>query len=130
MKVPPGMDGDLTPQARAVLRAFTDAQSRARGFLLSSGVFPDVSESGSEKLHSLIRDLAARHLDQKKADRALRSALTRGCRALESRDPIESALNSLLASETTAAYVFGLAAGLSLASAGEWLKPSARRGQT
>ena len=119
----PGLDGDLTPQARAVLRAFTDAQTRAAGFILSTGVFPEVSESGDEKLHSIIRDLAARHLDQRKADRALRTALTRGCRALESRDPIESALNALLASETTAAYVFGLAAGLSLATAGEWLKP-------
>src|SRR3954471_6860311 len=124
MKVPPGMDGDLTPQAQAVLRAFADAQTRAAGFLLSTGVFPEVSESGSEKLHTVVRELAgrppdpgrggagvagaaARHLDQGRADRALRAALTRGCRALEARDQIEGALHALLSSETKAAYVFG-----------------------
>ena len=35
---------------------------------------------------------------------------------------ISGALNALLATETTAAYVFGLAAGLSLDSLGETLK--------
>jgi hypothetical protein len=123
MKVPPGMDGDLTPQAQAVLRAFADAQTRAAGFLLSTGVFPEVSESGSEKLHTVVRELAARHLDQGRADRALRAALTRGCRALEARDQIEGALHALLSSETKAAYVFGLAAGLQLGSLAETLKP-------
>jgi hypothetical protein len=122
MKVPPGMDGDLTPQARAVLRAFTDAQTRAAGFLLSTGVFPEISESGSEKLSSIVHDLAARHLDQRRADRALRTALNRACRALETRDQIEGPLNALLSAETKAAYLFGLAAGLQLGSLADTLK--------
>jgi hypothetical protein len=123
MKVPPGMDGDLTPQARAVLRAFADAKTRAAGFLLSTGVFPEVSESGSEKLHTIVRDLAARHLDQRRADRALRVALNRACSALETRDQIEGPLNALLSAETKAAYLFGLAAGLQLGSIADTLKP-------
>ena len=123
MKILPGLDVDLTPQARAVLRAFTDAQTRATGFLLSTGVFPEVSESGSEKLHTIVRDLASRHLNQKQLERTLRAALKRGVAAGQSRDRVEAALNALLDSETTAAYVFGLAAGLSLASFGDNFKP-------
>jgi hypothetical protein len=122
MKNLPGLDGELTPQARAVMRAFSDAQTRAAGFILSSGVFPEVNESSSERLLNVIRGLASRHLDQKRLDRALRSALSRCARSPEARDTIEAALNALLATETTAAYVFGLAAGLSLASLGESLK--------
>ena len=105
-----------------MLRAFTDAQTRATGFLLSTGVFPEVSESGSEKLHTIVRDLASRHLNQKQLERTLRAALKRGVAAGQSRDRVEAALNALLDSETTAAYVFGLAAGLSLASFGDNFK--------
>ena len=122
MKILSGLNGDLTPQARAVLRAFTDAQTRATGFLLSTGVFPEVSESGSEKLHTIVRDLASRHLNQKRLERTLRGALKRGVASARSRDRVEAALNALLDSETTAAYVFGLAAGLSLASFGDNFK--------
>ncbi len=123
MKILPGLDRDLSPEGRAVMRAFGDAQTRAAGFLMSAGIFPEVSESSSDKLHSAVRDIAARHLDQRRLDRVLRAALQRGARSAESRDQIESALNALLDSEATAAYLFGLAAGLSLASAGDWLKP-------
>ena len=120
--MPPGMDGDLTPQARAVLRAFTEAQARAAGFLISTGVFPEVSESGSERLHTIVRELAARHLNQTKNGRALDAALTKNCPALDARDDIEGAFNALLSAETKAAYVFGLAAGLALGSMAETLK--------
>jgi hypothetical protein len=122
MKNVPGLDGNLTPQARAVMRAFSDAQTRAGGFLLTTGVFPEVSEAGGERLLNIIRGLASRHLDQKQADRALRAALSHGARSSESRDEIESSLNALLATEATAAYVFGLAAGLTLASIGDELR--------
>ncbi len=122
MKIPPGLNGDLTPQARAVLRAFSDAQASAAAFLLTSGIFPEVSESSSEKLHSIIRDLAATHLNQKRLDRTLRNSLQSCTRTTEARDQVEAAVNALLASETTAAYVFGLAAGLSLTSLADNLK--------
>ena len=115
--------GDLTPQARAVLRAFADARGRAAGFVLSSGIFPELNESGSEKIHDVVRDIAARHLSQARLDRALRAALARGARSAESRDEIEAALNALLTSEGTAAYIVGLAAGLTVSSLDEALKP-------
>jgi hypothetical protein len=122
VKILPGLNGDLTPQARAVLRAFADAQTRAAGFVLSSGVFPEVSESGDERLLGIVRDLASRYLGQKRRERALRASLSRGARSTKARDRIEADLNALLASETTAAYVFGLAAGLSLTSIEDSLK--------
>jgi hypothetical protein len=115
------LEGDLTPQARAVLRAFADAQTRAPAFLVSAGVFPELSESGAEKLQDIVCELAERHFDQKRVHRALRTSLDRGCRSTEARDQIENPISALLESEATAAYLFGLAAGLSLASAGEWL---------
>jgi hypothetical protein len=116
------LDADLTPAARAVMRAFADAQTRAVPFLLRSGVFPEVSESGSDGLLNIIRDLASRHLNQKSRARELRMSLARHSRSREGRDQIEGALNALLANETTAAYLFGLAAGLSLTSLGDSLK--------
>ena len=121
MKTLPGMDGDLTPRARAVLRAFTDARASAAGFLLSTGVFPEISESSTEKLHRIVRDLAGRHLNQKQIERRLRASI-QGCIPPRSRDQVEAALNALLDSETIAAYVFGLAAGLSLASLDDELR--------
>ena len=116
MEILSGLADDLTPQARAVVRAFADARAKAPGFILSSGVFPEVNESCSERLLDIIREVASRHLDPKRLDRALAAALLRGARSADSRDEIESALNALLATETTAAYLFGLAAGLSLTS--------------
>jgi hypothetical protein len=122
MKMLPGMDGDLTPQARAVLRAFTEAQASAIGFLLSTGVFPEISESSTERLHRIVRDLAGRHFNQKRIERKLRAAI-QGCIASpRSRDQVESALNALLDSEAIAAYIFGLAAGLSLTSLDDHLR--------
>ena len=122
MKVLPGMNGDLTPQARAVLRAFTEAQSSAVGFLISTGVFPEISESSTEKLHRIVRDLAGRHLNQKTLERRLRAAIQGSIASPKSRDQVEGALNALLDSEAIAAYVFGLAAGLSLASLDDALR--------
>jgi hypothetical protein len=122
MKMLPGMDGDLTPQARAVLRAFTEARASATGFLLSTGVFPEISESGSEKLHRIVRDLAGRHFNQKRIERRLRASIQACISSPRSRDQVEAALNALLDSETIAAYVFGLAAGLSVASLDDALR--------
>jgi len=122
MKILPGMDGNLTPQARAVLRAFTEAQASATGFLLSTGVFPEISESSTEKLHRIVRDLAGRHFNQKRIERRLRTSIQSCISSPKSRDQVEAALNALLDSEGIAAYVFGLAAGLSLASFGDHFK--------
>ena len=123
MKILPGVDGELTPQARAVLRAFTEAQTLATGFLVSAGVFPEISESGTVKFHRIVRDLAGRHFDQKRSERRLRAAIQACIASPKSRDQVEAALNALLDSEAIAAYVFGLAAGLSLTSFGDNFKP-------
>jgi hypothetical protein len=117
-----GLNGSLTPQARAVVRAFVEARRLATGFLLSCGVFPEVNESCSERLHGIVHDLATDHLERKRHARALRSALRQSVRSPESLDRIDQELTALLASETTAAYVFGLAAGLGVSSLGKRLK--------
>lgn len=122
MKKIAGLDRALSPQARAVLRAFDDAQGRAIGFLLSSGAFPEVTEAGSEKLHDIVHALANRHFDRRRLDRALRSSLRRATGSAESVDRVEAALTAILATETKAAYVFGLAAGLGLGSLGDSLR--------
>ena len=122
MKILPGVDGELTPQARAVLRAFTEAQTLATGFVLSTGVFPEISESGTEKFHRIVRDLAERHFNQKRIERRLRASIQACIASPKSRDQVEAALNALLDSETIAAYVFGLAAGLSLTSLDDTLR--------
>jgi len=106
-----GLNGNLNARARSVLKAFTDARRRAPAFLLAHGVFPEVSEPGSDTLHTIVHELSLRHLNGRRHDRALRTALRRGASA-EARDKVEQELNALLTAEITAAYVFGLAAGL------------------
>lgn len=109
-----GLNGSLNARARAVVKAFLEARRRAPAFLLSCGVFPEVSEPGSDKLHSIVHELSIRHLNGRRHDRALHAALHRCGTSAESRDQLEQELNALLTAETTAAYVFGLAAGLSV----------------
>jgi hypothetical protein len=117
-----GLNGSLTPQAHAVVRAFVEARRKATGFLLACGVFPEVNESCSERLHGIVHDLASDHLDRKRHARALRAALRQSVRSAESRDLIDQQLTALLASEATAAYIFGLAAGLHVGSLGKRLR--------
>ncbi len=109
-----GFNGSLNARARAVVKAFIDARRRAPAFLLSCGVFPEVSEPGTEKLHDIVHELSLRHLNGRHCDAALRKALHRCGTSTEARDRLEQELNALLTAETTAAYVFGLAAGLSV----------------
>ena len=116
-----GLNGSLNARARAVVKAFVDARRRAPGFLLSCGVFPEVSEPGSDKLHNIVHELSLRHLNGLRHDRALRKALRRCGNSAETRDRLEQELNALLTAEITAAYVFGLAAGLSVPQLGDTL---------
>jgi hypothetical protein len=109
-----GLNGSLNARARSVVKAFMDARRRAPAFLLACGVFPEVSEPGSDKLHSIVHELSRRHLNGRRHDSALRAALRRCEASAEVRDRLEQDLNALLTAETTAAYVFGLAAGLSV----------------
>jgi hypothetical protein len=109
-----GLNGSLNARARSVVKAFVDARRRAPAFLLACGVFPEVSEPGSDKLHHIVHELSLRHLNGRRHERALRAAFARCGTSAETRDRLEQELNALLTAETTAAYVFGLAAGLSV----------------
>ena len=53
-----GLGTSLTPQGRAVMRAFGKARQAAPGFVISCGVLPEVSEAASERLHNIIRQVA------------------------------------------------------------------------
>lgn len=118
-----GLGAALPPRAKAVMRAFRAAQFSAPGFVVSCGVFPEVSESASDRLHSIVHALADRHLGKRQQMRALKKWLRQLAQAgpapplrAEIVDRIESQLTALLAVEATAAYVFGLSVGLAVRS--------------
>ncbi len=117
-----GLDKELNARGRAVVQAFLDARKSAPGFLLSCGVFPEVSEIGTERLHAIVHAIAVRHLNGRNHDRSLRQSIRRSSKSAVARDRVERELNALLTSETTAAYVFGLAAGLGLGSIDDCLR--------
>ena len=117
-----GLNGGLTARGRAVVRAFFEARRLATGFVLACGVFPEVNESGSERLHHIVHDLGARHLNRTRHARALRASLRDAVGSAQELDRIDRQVTELLASEATAAYVFGLAAGLGLSSLEDRLK--------
>jgi hypothetical protein len=117
-----GLNGGLTARGRAVVRTFFEARKLATGFLLACGVFPEVNESGSERLYRIVHDLASTYLGQDRQMRALRGSLRQSVHSAQVRDRIDRELTALLASEATAAYAFGLAAGLGLSSLEERLK--------
>jgi hypothetical protein len=116
-----GLGSGLSARANAVLRAFRDAKYSAPGYVISCGVFPEISESATDRLHSIVHDLADRRLGKRKQMKALhamlRSLAARGRdvgRRTEELDRIEAQLTALLASEATAAYLFGLSVGLAI----------------
>ena len=105
---------DLTPRGRAVVDALADARTASTGFLLSCGLLPEVNEACTEGLHDQVHALSEKHFDRAKAVADLRGALaTRGLGA-DDVEQITHLVTSLLAADTTAAYLFGLAAGLGL----------------
>jgi hypothetical protein len=126
-----GLAGGLTPQARAVMRAFREARHSAPGFVLSCGVLPEVSESASDRLHGIVHALAERRLGKRRhmrdLQRSIRRLASRSKAAtttrtgLEAIDQIDTQLTALLALEATAAYLFGLSVGLAIRSLPERL---------
>lgn len=103
----------LTPRGRAVLRAFREARLAATGFVVSCGVLPEVSESASDRLHSIVRDVAE-HLGGRRHLTAVQHRLRRGLASAAEIDREERALTALLNTESTAAYLFGLSVGLAI----------------
>ena len=113
----------LSSPAKAVMKAFGSARISAPQFLSACGIFPEVSESASDGLHRIVNELATSELDKGKYSRALQrrmrqlaSARTRPPSTRELLDQIGADLTALLASEATAAYLFGLCVGLHVRS--------------
>jgi hypothetical protein len=119
-----GLGRGLSPQAKAVMRAFKLAKFSAPGFVLSCGVFPEVSESASDRLHSIVHDVAVRQLQKDRHLRALQKRVKQLAAKANGHTPgaadlvdrADTHLTALLAAEATAAYLFGLAVGLAVRS--------------
>ncbi len=117
----------VSRSAKAVMKTFRSAKSAAPRFMSTCGVFPELSESATDKLHSIVHDLATKQLNQGRHLRSLRKrlhqlTLTRSRRAsAELVDNIGSDLTAVLASEATAAYLFGLSVGMTVRSLPERL---------
>lgn len=109
-----GLGMGLTPRGRAVMRAFHDARRYAPGFIVSCGVLPEVSESASERLHAIVREIAEHHLHGHQHMLAMQRMLRQRLASAKDVDPVERRLTELLGSEATAAYLFGLSVGLAM----------------
>jgi hypothetical protein len=113
--------GKLTAPAEAVMQAFRLAKSSAPPFMSSCGIFPEVSELASDRLHSIVNDVATRRLGKRRHARALQRNIQRllasakgADRPKQILDRIGGDLTALLAAEATAAYLFGLSVGLTV----------------
>jgi len=111
----------LTAPARAVMEAFRLAKFSAPPFTATCGIFPEVSESASDRLHTIVNEVATRRLNKGRHIRALQNKIQRLAAAANPRkrpaeilDRISSDLTALLASEATAAYLFGLSVGMTV----------------
>lgn len=87
------------------------------------GVFPEVSESASDRLHAIVHKLATSQLNQGRPLRALHRRIQRlssaktGSRARsELMEGISNDLTAVLTAEAIAAYLFGLSVGLTVRS--------------
>jgi len=107
------------------MRAFNHARRYAPGFVVSCGILPEVSESASDRLHSIVRDVSERHLDGGRHLLSLQKMLRRD--SDKATDRIGLHLTELMGSEATAAYLFGLAVGLAIQALPDKLNRSRRR---
>ena len=101
------------------MEAFRLAKFSAPGFVLSCGIFPEVSELASDRLHSIVHDVATRKFHKDRATRLLRKQFeqlgkgqTGKLSHAEIIDNIDTHLSAILSAEATAAYLFGLSVGL------------------
>jgi hypothetical protein len=114
----------LDTPARSVMRAFRSAKFAAPRFMTACGIFPEVSEAASDRLHPIVHKLAVKDLQQARHFRALQRQLQRlttnaGARKFNQGqllEQIHDELTAVLAAEATAAYLFGLSVGLSVRS--------------
>jgi hypothetical protein len=106
--------GPKTTRAKNVLKAFAEARSEAPEFLLSCGVLPELSECVSERLNRVVESLAAQWFAGERHLSDLQSAIRKVARSAEAVDRIQAEVDDLTNAETTAAYLFGVAVGLSI----------------
>ena len=114
------------------MRAFRLAKFSAPPFMSACGIFPEVSESASDRLHAIVNDVATRHLGKGRYSKDLHRRLNRlttparkGSRPVHDElvDRIGRDLTALLASECTAAYLFGLSVGMTVRTLPENFDP-------
>lgn len=108
-----GLGASLTPRGRAVMRAFGKARQAAPGFVVACGVLPEVSEAASERLHTIIRQVAEQ-LNGQRPLGAIQRRLRESSSSAREIDRSERDLTALIGAETTAAYLFGLSVGLAI----------------
>lgn len=103
------------------MSAFRLARFSAPPFLSACGVFPEVSESASDRLHAIVNEVATRRLNKARHVRALQQNLRRLARSPTARrrpdDLVEQIIDDLTAvldAEATAAYLFGLSVGMTV----------------
>ena len=121
----------LTAPAKAVMQAFRLARFSAPPFMSSCGIFPEVSESASDSLHSIVNEVATRRLNKRRHFRALHRKIQQLATAANPKkrskrlvERIGNDLTALLASEATAAYLFGLSVGMQVRALPERLDRS------
>ena len=118
-----GFAAPLTPRGRNVLRAFVHGRRLAPGFLASSGLLPEVSESCSDQLLRVVHKIASAHFGRGRHARALQAALRRTASSRTALDVLERHHTALQSAESTAAYVFGLSVGLAMGAMPDRLEP-------
>jgi len=111
----------LKAPAKAVMQAFRLAKFSAPPFMSTCGIFPEVSESASNRLHSIVNEVATRRLNKGRHIRALHRKIQQLAAATSPKkrskqliERIGNDLTALLASEATAAYLFGLSVGMTV----------------
>ena len=105
-----------SPRAKNVLKAFAEARNEAPGFLLSCGVLPELSECVSERLNRVVESLASEWFAGERHQSDLHSAIRKVARSADAADRIDAEVADLTNTQTTAAYLFGVAVGLSIGS--------------
>jgi hypothetical protein len=99
-----------------VVDALADARAASTGFVLTCGLLPEVNEACTEGLHDQVHALSEKYFQRKAAVADLVGALTE--RRLDDTDIeyIAQLVTSIVTADATAAYLFGLAAGMGLGS--------------
>jgi hypothetical protein len=104
------------------MQAFQLARFSAAPFMSSCGIFPEISESASDRLHSIVNDVATRRLSkgkylrkfQRRIDELATGSPKRKQSSADIVDRIGTDLTALLACEAVAAYLFGLSVGMTV----------------